>query len=232
MLQGSWKPAISRSLGLDDDVLVPDPDVGGLSHMWSMAYTLARHLSEHLQGLRDEYTKVTPADESSKEDMVEQLIDRFEADIKALEHVRQVCWRTYSINALQDLPPYYDAVLTLQTRLNLWLAAWIAHKERRQGRPSNNDNQATADQVKQHLKDWLDEVDRYPKYLEEMPLYVEPDTPPILPGGCVVSKPKPEDKKEEGNPEEPPMGNAAPSILDFRTPTRRLFDHQSRQRDT
>ncbi|OIW28634.1 hypothetical protein CONLIGDRAFT_703730 [Coniochaeta ligniaria NRRL 30616] len=221
-----WRRGMPRPLGLDDDVPVSAPEIGGLSHMWSTASTLARSLSDHLQSLRSEYIEGTPAEEGSKWNTVEQLINRFESDKKALEHVRKVCMRTYYINALHELPPYYDAVLTLRTRLNFWLTAWNTHKERKQGHQTGNENRDRGDRVKNHLKEWLDEVDKLPKYPEEMPLYVEPNAPLIMPLDCLLSKPKPDEK-----PGQWPNENEVLDPLDLRTPSRRVYDHQARQRD-
>lgn len=232
MSQSQRTPAISRPLGVDDDRPVPAPEVGGISHMWSMANTLARSISEHLQGLRDEYSKSTPADEDITTIMVEQLIDRFETDKKAVDHVRQVCWRAYHIIALKDLPPYYDTVLIVRTRLNFWLTAWNAYQ---QGRQADFGDKSTGNRRKKHLKEWLDEVDKLPNYPEEIPLYAGPNMLQILPDGCPLpeTKPKPRKMRKEiprDVQEEPLKGNATLSILTYRTPTRRVFDHRSRRK--
>lgn len=150
----------------------PPPDTGliALHHpgellgdWWQFADKLATGLSARLNQLREEFTEVDLAEEG---DLLKQLLDQLEVDKTTLQKIKYMCWRQGSFNVLQHWPPYGEAILILRTRLNQCLAgleALMFLKEE--------------EQVKDHLKKWVEQVKQSEAYPEDYPQYIQPGTP-------------------------------------------------------
>jgi hypothetical protein len=171
---------------------------------------------EKLETLRGSYT--TEGGVLTEEGM---LVDKLvcllqEEDLKAIADVRKVCWRIHYFQALKHMPPYDEAVQILRIRLNFCLGAWRAHMEHREACSTENGGVQTDPTLCQHLKEWLDEVGRLPRYPGHLPLYVTDETPMRL-----SSRPQP--VKTAATPVKLKNG-----LLDFRTASRQIQDDRSR----
>lgn len=254
---GQWPPSVPRPPRLDDAVPVPEPDAGGLTFMWSEANNLTSSMSKHLQSLRAEYTESAAANcgSSSRAEMAEQLIQRFEVEEIMLEQVRLVCWRNFHLSTLSTLPPYGDAILTLRARLNFWLWAWKDHQKHKQLAKTNTaiaiaiatgatdddssrtDDEAEAeDPLAQHLQSWRAKASLLPAYPPTMPLYssIDPDEPRIH-FAPRTDLPKPGMTEKYSGPFKTAddlkklYGNLSTNLLDYRTPARKATDQRARQ---
>jgi len=200
-------------------------------------------MKDHLEALKDDYTKATATErttivaekspdlEVSTVSLLEQLIDRFDIDSRAVVEVRTMCMRTHYVMALKEWPPYYDAVITLRTRLNFWLNAWRAHMEHKDGRLGEANPDEIKSAVHRHLKAWLEAEDKLPKYPASLPLHINPNAALIVPGGSgneqkPEAEPKPKPKPKPETAEEDTKG---PSIFDFRTHSRKESDGRARR---
>lgn len=254
--EGVASPRLSP---MDDSNKVSPPATGGTSHFWSLAWTLDIDMKERLRQLLDDYAKdnanedpkgksegrdesknpgstddkPTNYDDLSNPEIVERLMNHYHVDSKAVEDVKDMCWRSHYVAQLQQFPPYYDAVITLWKRMNFWLLAWRTHMEHKDNYHQVDPAQAKAD-ARKHLETWLDEVDnKLPKYPKDLPLYLKSGGPLLVPGmDANMLLPKPEPRPEPSplaNPRwQPEESGKGPymeqSVLDSRTPSRKSAD--------
>lgn len=134
-----------------------------LSNWRQFAHGLVTRLSTRLDELREEFIDLELLEEG---DLVQQLLDQLEVDKTALQKIEFMCNRIGSFTVLEHYAPYSEAVLILRTRLNQWLLASETLKVLEE-----------EEEVKGHLKYWLEQVKQFETYPEYYPQYIHPDTP-------------------------------------------------------
>ncbi|KAJ9129727.1 hypothetical protein NKR19_g10218 [Coniochaeta hoffmannii] len=252
-LPQQFVPSIPRPADLDDDASVPNPEVGGLTFMWSQANTLTRSMSRYLLDLQAEYASAL---NGHMADLVNELIDRFQTETRIIEQVRRSCCRKYHFSTLGSIPPYQYTVLTLRTHLNCWLKMWREHQKHKQsglaeGTNDGDDNEGKdksqpIPHLAQHLKNWLAAIDKLPRYPETFPEYptiggnqahvgfVPAAGSPTLQIEECTGPEKTVDNRENLNRETPnrqePNRGQPSNILDHRSHARKVADLRARDR--